>query len=200
MNETLPNGVLSMPAIEMQNTLDAMRHRRLVVFLSIFLGMLILGWFYYQGASNGISGVNGALINKAAPDFTVTDEKGRKVRLSDLKGKTVMVHFWATWCPPCRMEFPYLSALHTKMKGKNFELLAISMDDDGKSAVSAFRKQVSFDFPIYFNHSQDIADQYGTYGLPETFLINKEGVIVKKFVGPQNWNSPLMQQQIDGLM
>ena len=171
-------------------------HNRVVMFLCIALGMTILGWFYSQGGGGGI---HGALINKKAPEFTVTDEKGKKVHLSDFKGQAIMLHFWASWCPPCRSEFPYLNALYKDIKSKDIVLLAVSLDEGGKDDVAKFKKNVSFDFPIYYNPSQDVADLYGTYGLPETFLINKEGTIVKKFIGPQNWGSEAMKAEISAV-
>lgn len=179
-----------------QHIVSPTRLNRSVLFLSVLLGMTILGWFYFQGGSGGM---HAALINKKAPEFTVVDEKGKKVKLSDFKGRPVILHFWATWCPPCRAEFPHLNTLYQGMKTGDAVLLAVSLDEEGKKAVDVFRKKVSFDFPIYFNPSQDVADLYATFGLPETFFINRQGVVVKKYLGPQDWTSPAIKDQISKL-
>ncbi len=163
-----------------------------VLFLSVLLALTILYWFFIQNNSQS----HNAVVGQMAPDFTVKDEEGREVRLSELKGKVVLVHFWASWCSPCVSEFPLLNELFNKMKGTDFVLLAVSMDEKGKKAIDAFRKKIYFDFPVYLNPDQTIADLYGSYGLPESFLINKEGVIVKKIVGPQQWNKSSWEKKI----
>lgn len=174
---------------------DAMKNR--VLFLSVLLALTIFYWFSIQDHSHPHNAVIGQPASgEPAPDFTVKDEQGREVRLSDLKGKVVLVHFWATWCPPCVSEFPLLNELYGKLKNSDFVLLAVSMDEKGKKAIDAFRKKISFDFPVYLNPDQTIADLYGSYGLPESFLIDKQGVIVRKIVGPQEWNKPSWEKKI----
>ncbi len=185
--------------MEAGNVKEGQPHSKLVLFLSIVLSMLVLAWFFMQGGT-GSSGVNAMLINKEAPDFEVVGMDGKKIKLSDFRGKGVILHFWATWCPPCASEFPALNKLYASIKDKPVELLAISLDEDGAKAINVFKKKVAFDFPVYLNPTQDIADSYGTYGLPETFFIDKQGKVVKKFVGPQNWNSELFQKQVNNLM
>lgn len=163
-----------------------------IFFLSVLLALTIFYWFYIQNGSQS----HNAVIGQAAPDFTVKDEEGREVRLSDLRGKVVLLHFWATWCPPCVSEFPLLNELYGKLKNSDFVLLAVSMDEKGKKAIDAFRKKISFDFPVYLNPDQTIADLYGSYGLPESFLIDKQGVIIRKIVGPQEWNKASWEKKI----
>ncbi len=127
---------------------------------------------------------------RPAPDFTVRDLAGRETRLSDLKGKVAMVNFWATWCPPCREEIPSMAALNRLMAGRPFQILAISIDEGGKEAVEAFFRQSGNELPAYLDTNRAIGRMYGITGVPETFIINRNGVIIKKIVGPIDWNAP----------
>lgn len=165
-------------------------------FLWAILFVLIVSWFYLnEGRKNNL-----ALVNKPAPDFVLKDEKGNRVRLSDYQGSVVLVHFWAAWCGSCVEEFPLLNAFYKKMAGSPFVLLAISMDEGGMEAVREFRKMISFDFNVLLNPDQSVAESYGTYALPDSYLVNRDGIIVKKIMGPQNWNDPKWEKQIRNLM
>ncbi len=131
-----------------------------------------------------------AIEGRPAPDFTVRDLAGRETRLSDLKGKVALVNFWATWCPPCREEVPSMAALNRLMAGRPFQMMAISIDEGGKEAVEAFFRQSGNDLPAYLDTNSAIGRMYGITGVPETFIINRNGVIIKKIVGPIDWNTP----------
>lgn len=127
---------------------------------------------------------------KHAPDFTLNDLSGRPVRLSSLKGKVVLVNFWATWCPPCREEIPSMMRLNQAMQGKPFELLAISVDEGGKEAVASFFAKSGYNLPALLDTDTQVSKLYGTTGVPETFVVSKNGVILKKVVGGLEWSSP----------
>jgi len=131
-----------------------------------------------------------AIEGKPAPDFTVRDLAGKETRLSDLKGKVALVNFWATWCPPCRGEVPSMAELNRIMAGKPFQMLAISIDQGGKEAVEAFFRQTNTSLPAYLDSNGAIGKMYGITGVPETFVIDRKGVIIKKIIGPLEWNSP----------
>lgn len=126
----------------------------------------------------------------AAPDFTLTDLSGRKVSLSALQGKVTLLNFWATWCPPCREEIPSMVRLNRLMQGKPFQMLAVSIDQGGKGAVEAFFKQSGAVLPTLLDTGGKTAKLYGATGVPETFVIDKKGVILKKIIGPAPWDSP----------
>jgi peroxiredoxin len=130
------------------------------------------------------------LAGNPAPDFTVRDLDGREVRLADLRGKVVVLNFWATWCPPCREEIPSMMQLNKAMAGKPYRMLALSIDDGGKKAVEDYFAQSGTKLPAFLDPGQAIGNQYGITGVPETFVIDKKGVIVKKVVGGIEWNSP----------
>ena len=131
-----------------------------------------------------------AMEGKAAPDFNVRDLAGKETRLSELKGKVVLVNFWATWCPPCREEVPSMAVLNRLMADKPFRMLAISIDQGGKAAVEAFFKQANTSLPAYLDIDGAIGKTYGITGVPETFVIDRKGVIIKKVIGPLDWSGP----------
>ncbi len=135
----------------------------------------------------------------AAPDFNLTSLSGEEVRLSDLRGKVVIVNFWASWCPPCREEIPSLVTLNTAMAGKNFRLLAISIDKDGKNAIAPFFNKLGINLPTLFDSNGSVGKRYGITGVPETFIVDGQGIIRKKVVGPIDWSAPDMIRFINDL-
>jgi peroxiredoxin len=124
-----------------------------------------------------------------APDFTLQDLSGKPVQLASLRGKVVLLNFWATWCPPCREEVPSLVRLNQAMQGKPFQMLAVSVDEGGKNAVETFFKKGGATLPALLDTDAKVARLYGTTGVPETFVIDPKGVILKKVAGPMDWAS-----------
>jgi peroxiredoxin len=139
-------------------------------------------------------------VGKQAPDFVLADISGLKTRLSDLKGEVVLVNFWATWCPPCREEIPSMAALNRLMAGKPFRMLAISIDQGGKGAVKAFFKESGLTIPVLLDSDGSVGKLYGITGVPETFVIDRKGVIIKKFIGPLDWSAPEVVNFLTGAM
>ena len=125
--------------------------------------------------------------NLPAPDFTFPGLDGKMVSLSDYKGKVVLVNIWATWCPPCVDEMPSMEKLYQKFKGKNFEILAVSIDEPGLKAVAPFMKKSNLTFPALIDSEGTIKAVYGITGVPESFIIDKQGILIKKIVGPVDW-------------
>ncbi|WP_085815043.1 TlpA disulfide reductase family protein [Geoanaerobacter pelophilus] len=136
----------------------------------------------------------------AAPDFTLQDLSGKQVQLSSLKGKVVLVNFWATWCPPCREEIPSMVKLNQVMQGKNFQMLAISVDEGGQQAVQEFFRQNGVSLPALFDTDGSVSRRYGTTGVPETFIVDGKGMIRKKVIGGVDWSAPEVLQYLEGLM
>lgn len=138
---------------------------------------------------------------KPAPDIKVIAiADGAPLKLSSLKGKVVLLNFWATWCPPCREEIPSMMKLNNKMSGKPFQMLAVSIDEGGKPAVEAFFKGSGFTLPTYFDPDGSAAKSYGITGVPESFIIDKNGVVVKKVIGGFAWDSEEVTTFLEGLM
>lgn len=126
----------------------------------------------------------------AAPDFTFPDLNGKMVSLSDFRGKKVVfLNIWATWCPACVEEMPSMEKLYQEMKGEDFEILAVSIDVQGAKIVIPFMEKYSLSFPALIDSRGRIKKLYQTTGVPETFIIDKEGIIVLKIIGPRDWAS-----------
>ena len=149
----------------------------------------------------GISETGGAFTEKSkAPDVTVTSLTGTSLKLSAVKGKVVLLNFWATWCPPCREEIPSMVKLVALMTGKPFQLIAVSLDEGGKPAVESFFRNSGYQLPAYLDLDGKAAAAYGVTGFPETFIIDRSGIIVKKVVGPLDWSAPETVSFLEELM
>ena len=136
-----------------------------------------------------------------APDVSVVSiANGSTLKLSELKGKVVLLNFWATWCPPCREEIPSMMKLNSFMTGKPFQMVAISIDEGGKSVIESFFKETGFSLPTYLDESGTSSKSYGITGVPESFIIDKQGVLVKKIIGGLAWDSPETVAFIETLM
>lgn len=130
------------------------------------------------------------LVGDPAPVFTFPGLDGKMVSLTDYKGKVVFLNIWATWCPPCREEMPSMEKLYRQLKGEDFEILAVSIDATGAKAVGPFMKEYGLSFPALLDTGGTIQNLYGTTGLPESFIIGKEGLIEEIVIGPKDWSTP----------
>ena len=118
-----------------------------------------------------------------APDFSLPDEHGKDVRLSDFQGKVVLLNFWATWCGPCKIEMPWFVDFQRKYKDQGFSVVAVSLDDEGWEVVRPFVEQYELNFPVVVGNDE-MADEFGgVAALPTTFIIDKEGRIAATHAG-----------------
>lgn len=131
-------------------------------------------------------------VSGVAPDFTLADLAGEQVRISDFRGTVVLLNFWATWCPPCREEIPSLIRLQKLMAGNRFSLVTVAVDDGGAAAVEKYFSRTGFRLPTLIDVTGEISRRYGITGIPETFVIDKQGMVVKKIIGPLDWSDPDM--------
>ncbi len=129
-------------------------------------------------------------VGLPAPDFTFPGLDGRLVSLSDNRGKVVLVNIWATWCPPCVEEMPSMQKLYQKLKDENFEILAVSIDSKGAKVVAPFMKKYKLTFPALIDSMGTIKRIYKTTGVPESYIIDKDGILAKKVIGPIDWSQP----------
>jgi peroxiredoxin len=135
-----------------------------------------------------------------APDFSLPRlGGGEPVRLADLRGRVVLVNFWATWCKPCEEEMPAMQRLYEALAGAGFELLAISVDED-PAPVERFRDRLGLGFPILLDPDQRVAHAWQTFRFPETLLIDAEGSVVERYVGPKEWDAAAYVDRIRRLL
>jgi peroxiredoxin len=126
----------------------------------------------------------------AAPPFALLDHEGKSVDLEAYRGKVVLLNFWATWCPPCRDEEPSLRKLARAMDPARFQLLAVSVDEDGWPAIDKFFAGNAPPYAVALDQNARISQLYGTSKYPESYLIDSSGTLRLKFVGPRNWMDP----------
>lgn len=112
-----------------------------------------------------------------APDFTVYDSNGNAVKLSDYFGKPIVLNFWASWCPPCKMEMPDFNEMY-KEKGTEYQFIMVNLTDNSRETVEtakAFIESTGYEFPVFFDKDVDAAYKYNTYSIPVTYFIDKDG-------------------------
>jgi len=129
-------------------------------------------------------------VGLPAPDFTFPGLDRKKISLSDYRGKVVFVNIWATWCPPCVEEMPSMQKLYQNLKGEHFEILAVSIDSKGAKVVAPFMKKYKLTFPALIDSMGTIKRIYKTTGVPESYIIDKDGILAKKVIGPLDWSQP----------
>jgi peroxiredoxin len=137
---------------------------------------------------------------RLAPDFAVTDLAGRAVRLSALRGNVVVLNLWTTWCPPCREEMPSMERLYARLRGKRFELLAVSQDEDGRAVVEPFVRELRLSFPVLVDPERQVGERFGVWGYPETFVIDRNGYVVERVIGPRDWAAPAQVAALEALI
>lgn len=168
--------------------------RRLLAWTAVAIAAAILVLFAMPSYRQGEASIAG----KPALDFSLT-LGGKSEHLSDLKGKLVVLNFWATWCPPCVEETPSLNRLQKYIDSRGGMVLGVSVDEDG-AAYDKFLKDQSVIFPTYRDATKKSAADYGTTIYPETYIIDRHGKIARKFVGAQQWDSPEMLAYFDAIL
>jgi cytochrome c biogenesis protein CcmG, thiol:disulfide interchange protein DsbE len=148
----------------------------------------VIGAVLLLGLASCSRGSRPPHIGANAPDFTVQDDD-RKVTLSQLHGQVVVLNFWATWCPPCIEETPSLVVMQQRMKDKGITVLAVSVDVD-ESAYRRFLKEHGVNLLTVRDPDQKSASLYGTFKFPETYVIDRGGVLRRKFIGAVDWTEP----------
>lgn len=139
-------------------------------------------------------------IGYTAPDFALTDLDGKLHRLSDHRGKVVLLNFWATWCGPCRIEMPTLQAVSEDYADRDFQLISVAGDLEGAEVVAPYMKSLGLTFPGLIDQAGKVQDLYFVNALPMSFLLDRNGVIAYKLVGFFDWNQPKFRGLLDELL
>lgn len=139
-------------------------------------------------------------VGDEAPNFQLRDLAGNMVSLSQLRGKVVLVNFWATWCGPCRIEMPAMEQLYRSFSRKDFEILAVSTDPQGAAVTRPFQQEMGFTFPILHDAEYRIGLMYGARSLPMTFMVDRNGIVRQKVPGARDWGGPDARELIQALM
>jgi len=169
----------------------------------VFAGLIVTG---VAGGAAIMTGVGSEVarveVGATAPDFHAIDlATGDSVSLVDrYRGKVTLVNIWATWCVPCRVEMPAMEHLYTSLAPRGFAIAAVSIDEGSPDDVRKFGRELELSFDLLQDRSQRIQQSYQTTGVPESFLLDREGVIVKRIIGAHDWNSPSNRALVERLL
>ena len=165
--------------------------------VGIVIGGLTLG----AAALTWVAPDAGVEINRRAPNFRAVDLATRdSVTLDDYQGSVTLVNIWATWCLPCRDEMPSMQALYDSLGSRGFRIAAISIDEGSPEEVVAFAQQLGLTFDILHDRSGSVERLYQTTGVPESFLLDRRGILVKRVIGAHDWNSPANRSTVERLL
>ena len=140
-------------------------------------------------------------VNSKAPAFKAIDlATGDSVTLASYRGEVVLLNIWATWCVPCRVEMPSMQRLNDSLAPEGLRIVAVSIDESDSSAVTAFGRELGLRFTMLHDRSRAIERIYQTTGVPESFVIDRDGRIVKKVNGAHEWDSPADKEMFRRLL
>lgn len=183
--------------------------KKSMIAVLVLIGLVVYGGYDYFHKSSSETGQiaesgeanleTGILKGRLAPDFALTDLQGNTVHLSDFKGKKVLVNFWATWCPPCRVEMPHMQKFYEDYQSKDVVILGVNLTPTEKNPdnVQAFVKEQQLTFPIVLDKEGDVMQTYQVVAYPTTFLLDSDGVIREKFQGAINYD--IMKEAVSNI-
>jgi peroxiredoxin len=166
----------------------------------VLLAVIALAVLFLLRQNNSYLKFSPLETGRAAPNFTLPGIDGKMVSLSEYRGHVVLVNIWATWCSPCVDEMPSMERLYQELKDENFEIVAISIDEMGAEAVAPFMKKNNLSFAALLDPEGTIKSLYQATGVPESFIIDKQGILIEKIIGPRNWADPAAVRYLRGLI
>ena len=134
-----------------------------------------------------------------SPGFSTEDAAGNRVDFASFRGKLVLLNFWATWCPPCRLEMPSMERLYREFRGKGLEVVAVNFMESGEQ-VRAFAEEEKLTYPMLLDKRADIAGKYGVMRLPVSVLIGREGEVIAKAIGFKDWYKDDIRELVAALL
>lgn len=138
-------------------------------------------------------------VGDTAPSFSVVADNGQTVTRANFGGRLLVLNFWATWCPPCIQELPSLDAFAQQMKAKGVVVVGVSVDKN-EQTYRQFLDRARVSFMTARDPEAGVSSNYGTFKYPETYIINSDGKVVEKFIGPENWMDPKILERIQRLL
>lgn len=173
-----------------------MTRRTVLGFVSVSAAALFaLAWLLPEGDAL-------LEIGDRLPAYSAPDLQGNEVAFADLEGQVALVSVWATWCGPCRVEMPSIQAVYERYRDEGFTVLAVSIDADPnyRAKVEAFRDEYGLTFPMLLDPENEVTRTLNTIGVPENFVLDREGRIVKRVIGASHWDSEANQALIEELL
>jgi peroxiredoxin len=169
----------------------------------IFVGLIVAGVAAGATIMTRVgSEVAPVEVGATAPEFKAIDlASGDSVSLREhYRGKVTLVNIWATWCVPCRVEMPAMEHLYSGLAPRGFAVAAVSIDEGPPDDVRKFGRELELTFDLLQDRSSKVTELYQTTGVPESFLLDRRGVIVKRLIGPHDWNSPANRALVERLL
>ena len=164
-------------------------------------GIVVAGLALGAAALTWVAPDSAVEINRPAPNFQAIDLATRdSVSLEDYRGSVTLVNIWATWCLPCRDEMPSMQTLYDSLATRGFRIAAISIDEGSPEDVTAFARELGLSFDILHDRSGKVERLYQTTGVPESFLLDRRGVLVKRVIGAHDWSSPANRGAVERLL
>ncbi len=174
------------------------------VILLAVVGGALFGWGPWRSSSGERAGIAG--VGQAAPDFTLTLLGGGSARLSEQRGRVVLLNFWATWCIPCRTEMPEIQQLARDFEGKPFAVWTINLQEDA-ATIEPFRREIGLRLPVLLDDEGEVTRRYGVRGLPASFLVDRQGIVRQQRLGQlaagdaqTTWTAAWLAQQVQALL
>ena len=171
-----------------------------LILLWVLPGLVVLLVFAYGFLTRQPVDNTAPRVGQPLADFTLPDLRGQSVQLAALRGKVVFVNVWATWCQPCVEEMPTIQQLYERLHGRGLEVLAVSLDALGAQVVGPFMQNYRLTFPTLLDTKNLVQRLYHTTGVPESFIVDKRGMLVDKVVGPRDWVHPQMLAHFERLL
>jgi thiol-disulfide isomerase/thioredoxin len=173
---------------------------RSLITIALSVAIVAAGAVWIRSLEPPPSPAGSLAFLSAVPSLPIADRSGRVTDLTEVKGKILIVHFWATWCPPCVEELPALSRFWEKYRGRDdIALYAISVDKDWK-IVESFSAKNPHDLPLYLDPKAETAGRFGSEQYPETYIVNRNGRVLFRLQGAVNWSDPQVEQRIEQLL
>lgn len=172
------------------------RARPLIIAAIVFSALLVL----FFGVKKEETKMPRAIVGLDAPELMVRDASGKSYTLKEMNGSVVFINFWATWCQPCREELPSIQTLYNQFRNeRGFRMVTVLYRDDYQKA-SAYLKERNFELPVMIDDREKTARAYGVTGVPETYIVGKNGVLKDKVIGPADWGSPQAISRVSGMI